>query len=386
VLGIRIGEICSSMNHADVKMRDLEKHSPRFNSVRRLTSETSSYVSTVDTEEEIEDQDVAVLGVIDLEEDTFALTIAQLVRVFHALALGEVSTGILISRFVVTFGLLFLTYFLQIFLLIQIKRFVSAAAVHDIRIAYETYEIAMYGNNTERMIVTDTGQHRGLPQYFNESVFDTLPFVLQEDICNFPLSQPYFCGALLFLWTTACVAELKKTQQRVICLIINTETSDTMLHCFDGDSLGFDLKKDEKVIQRMTRFVKLLFIIFLFIPRVCITLFLLWLGCRWLLATHQFTDLILNGMALEFILLLKDSLYMGMVPLRYRSDLSNTKMLPRYSRLPASYSQLVEVLSWTFAKLAWVILYMTKFQIVLPQYNWDIHDTCLDWIAERYAV
>ena len=36
------------------------------------------------------------------------------------------------------------------------------------------------------------------------------------------------------------------------------------------------------------------------LPRFGIACYLLWLGCRWLTATNNFADLILNAVALEF--------------------------------------------------------------------------------------
>merc|ERR1719352_770167 len=49
-------------------------------------------------------------------------------------------------------------------------------------------------------------------------------------------------------------------------------------------------------------------------PRIIMNSFLLWLGARWLTATLGFGDLLLNALALEFILNLAGLLYQAMVP------------------------------------------------------------------------
>ena len=43
----------------------------------------------------------------------------------------------------------------------KIKEFVSARAVHDIREAYDTYELAIYGE--KHTTLTKHGNHRGIP-------------------------------------------------------------------------------------------------------------------------------------------------------------------------------------------------------------------------------
>merc|ERR550532_2620308 len=66
------------------------------------------------------------------------------------------------------------------------------------------------------------------------------------------------------------------------------------------------------------------------IVRFVICSVLLWMGCRWLVATTDFNDLILNSVALVFILDLKDFLYMILVPERNKRDLQNTKVHPLF--------------------------------------------------------
>merc|ERR1711957_595092 len=112
-------------------------------------------------------------------------------------------------------------------------------------------------------------------------------------------------------------------------LVINTETVKTMTQPFDGDQFPIGKVTDGiLVIQRLTLFMKGTFSLFVFLPKVSMMIYLLWLGCRWLLATNNFQDLILNSVALEFILQLSSIIYMAMLPERNRHDLKKTKMLP----------------------------------------------------------
>merc|ERR1719210_868592 len=94
------------------------------------------------------------------------------------------------------------------------------------------------------------------------------------------------------------------------------------------------------------------------LPRLCITCFLLWIGCRWLLATNNFADLILNSVALEFVLCLKDVLFKAMVPRRSTLDLAATKIQPAQKKEPESLAALIGTIVWGCLAAGWVTVYM----------------------------
>merc|ERR1711957_911926 len=98
------------------------------------------------------------------------------------------------------------------------------------------------------------------------------------------------------------------------------------------------------------------------------TSYLLWVGSRWLLATNTFSDLILNAVALEFILLVKEMIYVAMAPQRYQTELEKTKMLPQEMTNDASVLQLAEVFFWFGLSVGWVFLYMIYIQDVVSAF------------------
>merc|ERR1719498_931526 len=124
----------------------------------------------------------------------------------------------------------------------------------------------------------------------------------------------------------------------------------------------------------------------MFIPRMAITSVLLWIGCRWLLATTDFADLVMNAIALEFILLIKDCLYVALMPARSNIDLSLTKIQPFPKRLSPAWWNFADSFLLLLVAVLWVYLYMRHFQQVLPDYRWDVHDVCVEYIKERYKV
>merc|ERR1711918_314411 len=97
-------------------------------------------------------------------------------------------------------------------------------------------------------------------------------------------------------------------------------------------------------------------------------------------------ELILNAVALEFILHLGAVMHFAMAPMRNRRAVEETKMLPVQRITVTDYRQLAYVCGLIAVTLGWVCCYMWYFQGVLPDYRWDVHEVCEIWIAERYAV
>merc|ERR1719464_1618964 len=93
---------------------------------------------------------------------------------------------------------------------------------------------------------------------------------------------------------------------------------------------------NEVVIRSLTSPVKALLLAVVFLPRVVLCSVLLWLGSRWLTATQSFGNLLVNAVALQFILSLKDLLYTT-VPSRHQRETSSTLMLPEMKRERPSF-------------------------------------------------
>jgi len=329
-----------------------------------------------------------------LEPDTFGLTICCMARDFTYLAQHKGSWINRYSRVCTTLLLLALCLAIQVLLLVYVKRFVSARAVHDVRVTYDAFEDAMYHGNT--WVATERPEERrgdGGPHgpHFDLSVFESLDRDLQVACCNISLSQPVFFFAILFVWTLTCVAEIRKCKDLLESLILQTETCEDMSRCLvdtdDGDIDGMR----RFVIARLTRSMKVTLTLTVLVPRFSITCYLLWVGCRWLLGTTDFSELIMNSVALEFILRLKDVIYLAIVPRRNMIDLENTEIRPTRPHEPESLTVLIGTMCWALLAALWVLLYMgvpghNGLQTVLRHYQWDVQPVCTAWVAQRFAV
>lgn len=136
----------------------------------------------------------------------------------------------------------------------------------------------------------------------------------------------------------------------------------------------------------LTLWLKISLLLFVQGPRVVMNSFLLWLGARWLTATLGFGDLLLNALALEFILNLSHLLYEAMVPY-------NGKLLTQRTMIPhvrkherENCCNMFGMFSCGGLAVALCFTYMYFLQTVLPSYKWDVHIPCEAFLKKELSV
>ena len=115
------------------------------------------------SEDEYE-QDNAEMPHMQLDADTFGMTICSIARDSHFVAVHGPSLK-RAFRLGNSFFLVLFTILVQVVLLAKVKEFVVAKAVYDIRNTYDKFELAMYGE--ENCTVTAHGCHRGKDRSFH---------------------------------------------------------------------------------------------------------------------------------------------------------------------------------------------------------------------------
>eukprot|EP00913_Durusdinium_trenchii_P011657 g10948.t1 len=347
-----------------------------------------------------------------LGQDVYGAGIAALVRDSYSLVEGKGEMTLRVSRLASSFLLMAFVVFLQIFLISQMQALVASRAVTEIRQIYGRYEFVMYGADVTHNYLTPNGFPRGLDKrYFdatlglkgkelNVALRRALPALranfarLTDDekdlACAIPFSQLQILVPILFIWTLTIVADLRRCGDLFVRLILATPTitsmKETSRHVWT-------------IVVGLTKEVKALLASTCMIPRWIIDVYLLWLGCRWLCATPSFSDLLLNSVALEFIVLLKDwgggqnllgetaihtcqdTLFTGVVLDRNKRATQNTLIQPWQKKEPANYRVFLSAFLLVLVTFSWVYYYIYRFQAVLPDYQWDIHDVCQQYVA-----
>jgi len=86
----------------------------------------------------------------------------------------------------------------------------------------------------------------------------------------------------------------------------------------------------------------------------------------------------LNGLALEFVLLLQELIYAVLVPHRHQIATTSTMILPMSwpGKEKAQCFVFFGAFMWMAVAVGWVLLYIYKLQSVLPAYQWDVREVC----------
>jgi len=246
-------------------------------------------------------------GFQGLGENIYALAIATLVRDYVALTTGTTAVGVRTARmFMSGLGIVILLLG-QAYLLHAVYSLLCAPAVHHVRKDYSNYQLHMYGK--EHTYVNDHGSYRGVgSEFFDSSKFQSLPASLKDSVCTIPLAHPYYAFAILYIWTLTCLADLRTNLMQTQSLIQATPTVELREA---SDALRLEDEGASVVVAGLPLTLKVLLGLFCLGPRFIAISLLNFLGCRWLLATNSLSDLLLNGLALEFMIVLKE--FFGLV-------------------------------------------------------------------------
>merc|ERR1719487_1673465 len=119
----------------------------------------------------------------------------------------------------------------------------------------------------------------------------------RESLCGAVLNKAFFLGCILFLWIGRMLQELKSCRNLLVDLrtLPSVPSEATIQHTIIR-------RNDQVEIIGMTCGTYTTLFILVVLPKTLICIFLTCIGCQWLTATESFADLILNALALEFII------------------------------------------------------------------------------------
>jgi hypothetical protein len=275
----------------------------------------------------------------------------------------------------------------QIFITYNIKALVTPFTVEEMRELYDEYERHMYTNVTYyehyEGIKTQRTHYRGVDGTFDISKFDLMTNTEKREVCQIPLTQPTFLFCVLLIWSLTCVYYLRSNVLLTYRLVCATETIDDMANALSKEEGGSSDAEDHvgkpKTVDGLTCAVKVFITMTIQIPQFLMIVYLMWLGCRWLTATLGFGEVVLNAIALEFVLGLHVLVYRAIVPLTMDLEIKATSIpvepsVSRRQRLGcmnmfASFSVLVIC-------IIWCLVYLFVLETVLPGYKWDVKQAC----------
>jgi len=210
-------------------------------------------------------------------------------------------------------------------------------------------------------------------------------FPEQEELCNIAMSQNGFLAAILWIWVLYMLEELRKIerQARIFFGIRSAQNASDMIKVYpDGK---------EKVV-RLTAMVRIALVLVLIIPKLVITILLTLIGFVWLTATVSFADLILNAVALAFIIQIDEQIYNVLIPDNLKSRMAQTVLWT--SRTAQNTQDVAIEVRWGLLKAFFLIvcsLFLVALYIgpgqqlipIFPGFKNDIDKHCKAFRARK---
>jgi hypothetical protein len=308
-----------------------------------------------------DDEDIQKPEWEPVDTDIYGAGICTIVKDSYYLEMSTEHPFTRTARVVLSFLLLAFMICLQLFLVQQVMQLVTSRAVFDIRDAYADFEKVMYEPSGA----------------FNESNFEKVTNEQKDTICAIPFSQPLFFGAVLLIWSMSVMADLRRVFH-IFCQIVlgfDTVSKAELMIKLDKDGLPFGIIAATKIVK--------LYVAILMISRAIVDCALLWLGSRWLAATPDFGELLMNAVALEFLLFLKDLFFRVVVSKRIQVETENLRV--KAKKIHFTPDQFKNP-CFLVVGFGWAFCYMYYFQQVLPNYKWDVHDLCVEYLARTSVL
>lgn len=268
-----------------------------------------------------------------------------------------VDFSISLLRLIASLAVLFANLVLTVLVLNYIHEFVVEPSVREAQVRYHHFHTHVYAES----------------HFFSMDKWHE--YECKEEVCQLTMINRPFYYAMLFLWTLTTLREWREIDRLIRTIIAIDSCSDAsdMLefadtHCFRKEGLCY--------IVALTPGTRIMLCILTVLPRILIAFYLVWLGCRWLSASASFADMVLNSLALEFVMDIDNDLYTSVLPVDTRKKISQTKFFLRQTRMNLAkverteFRAYVRSLLWITACVVCILLYGEIVQSVLPS---DLH-------------
>eukprot|EP00931_Biecheleriopsis_adriatica_P087002 TRINITY_DN61528_c0_g1_i1.p1 TRINITY_DN61528_c0_g1~~TRINITY_DN61528_c0_g1_i1.p1 ORF type:complete len:387 (+),score=44.13 TRINITY_DN61528_c0_g1_i1:46-1206(+) len=227
---------------------------------------------------------------------------------------------------------------------------------------------------------------------FQQHLWDATDDDYKSSLCQAGLAHPMFTGTLTLVWTLRMLQELRETWRmfrhaRQLPDLPHDSFLHQMIRKKQDDDTG-DIVYDIVCLDPIVRcFIYSVVIV----PKAGIALFLLVAGTRWLAATESFEDLILNCLALEFVVNIDELSFIALWPESMLEELEQTRLaVPRtvFTVADKNWTMVRDYLRSSFAavaSLSWVCVYIFYMQDILPGYDGDLKRVCHQYFEQEEA-
>jgi hypothetical protein len=265
----------------------------------------------------------------------------------------------------------------QAYLLYVVRRFISYPSVKHAAEAFGHFRNDMFDDGV-----------------FLEDQWDEWHDKKKSAVCDLPPANRVFSFVILLLWTGVVMKDVRETGKHTIAWIWLPTGGEVVREKEkeDGEFI--------RIISAAPYRLKALVLLLLFVPKLFIAAFCWWLGCRWLISSDGFSEMVLNSCALQFIFD-SDGLFMEAVENKQTQDWLEEHWIlypdmncqeatqelrndpkafpPKVGGWPSIANFFLSV----FIALSITWLYML-FQKVAPDSVLYLYGPCNDYLDEKY--
>jgi len=287
---------------------------------------------------------------IDLDEDVYGAIVYTITFDWFELLTGRDYDGLdtRVNAYRMFFCLLLLigNYCLQFFLLYIIYWYVAAPSRTNAQKIYKHY-------HAEVFVKGEFQQH--LWEKFDGA----------DDLCNIAFGNYWFMYAILGLWWISMVIEVRKTELLYLRFrsLENTTDPTTII-------TRIEMPDKLNLILNLTCQMRAVLYTIIIIPRVIIACGLLFVGTVWLAATDSFENLVLNSVALSFLINIDEIIFAGLVPYTMKKNINITKLVN--INLHVVEGHLVQIVRGYRDSTLWLIFVIGGVAFYLSSYGQNI--------------
>ncbi|CAK8990436.1 unnamed protein product [Durusdinium trenchii] len=315
---------------------------------------------------------------VDLPQDIYGVAIAAAIGDLSVIMHGQNVKKVNFARLIFGIVTLAVNLWLQLFILYYVNHYIVQNAVHDAQENYAQFH---------REVFSEDGE-------FVQEKWDNWNNGPYMELCNMAVSKLSFSAGIVFLWCARMLNEVRDSWQlahdmfSIENLPAEAKPHEMLYEVLDDS--GETLRVEIVAVSWQARFIVSILVL---LPKIVVATLLTYIGCRWLAATQSFGDLILNALALEFVIGIDDLMHEAFTPLDVRQFIELTK----FAHIPKDKSALDGQTDETSAEvirsmllvvglLVWAFVYLNYFQQVLPNFPHDIREHCADRFYSHYTV
>lgn len=317
-----------------------------------------------DDEDESIDEDFVLLDEskfewMNLEQDVYGAGIYTIIHDSRELCIGEtdgIANQINLVRICFCVAGLCLNYALQVLILYFTYSYTTLPAIRDAQYLYKDYHAECFETSG----------------VFNWTKWNNWGEKNRHELCNLVINNYWFLYVMLVMWWMTMIFEIRECE-RLGRMFWRLQAKKYLV------DTEIEVEGSEKVIG-VTQSQRSALLAIIFVPKLTVACALLIMGTLWLAATRSVTDLLLNALALVFIVEIDETIFNALFPLSLQNHIDETTVGGQQLSERTSWSSFggyIRSLFYATVVFGGVALWLTPagqklpFFAVLPQYQFD---------------